>query len=98
MTGWLTLSAAQHLPLADHIIVLGEDGKIAEQGTWQDLRADAGYISRVVLKGSQDDSERPRDRAEAKDKIQKSAPKKSDENIQDMTRKTGDITLYSTKE
>ena len=97
MASGLTPSAAQHLPLADHIIVLGEDGKIAEQGTWKDLRADAGYISRVVLKGSHDDSDRPRNRAEARDKIQKPAPKKNDENLQDATRKTGDITLYGMK-
>ena len=85
---------AQHLPLADHIIILTEDGKIAEQGTWDDLRSEAGYISKVVLKEKSDDPDKPRDRAEAHDKIQTSGPKGPSEEMQDITRKTGDITLY----
>ncbi len=87
---------AQHLPLADHIIILGEDGKIVEQGTWGKLRAEAGYISQVVLKEKHDNSERPRDGTEARDKIQPPAAKKPDEGLQDLTRRTGDVTLYST--
>jgi ATP-binding cassette, subfamily C (CFTR/MRP), member 1 len=83
------------LPLADHIIILGEDGKIAEQGSWEDLRAEAGYISQVILKEKHDELDRHRDDAPG-EKILSAAAKKSNENFQDLTRKTGDITLYST--
>lgn len=87
--------SAQHLPLADHIIILDEKGNIAEQGTWEDLRNEAGYISKVVLKEKGDGENKPRDRAEAKDTIQM-VPEELDSSIQDITRKTGDFTLYST--
>lgn len=87
------MAAAQHLPLADHIIILDENGKIAEQGTWDDLRAEAGYISKVVLKEKDDGEHKPRDRAEAKDKVQV-PPKAPNTDLQDVTRKTGDLSLY----
>ncbi|KAI9738029.1 MAG: hypothetical protein M1818_005457 [Claussenomyces sp. TS43310] len=90
----LITHATQHLPLADQIIVLGEDGKIAEQGSWDDLRTKAGYISRVVLKEKHKYLERSHDDTEAKDTTWSSAAKKSDQNLQDLTRKTGDLTLY----
>jgi len=86
---------AQHLPLADHIIILGENGIIVEQGTWVDLRDEAGYISKVVLKEKEEADDKARDRVEAKDKIQ-IPPDRPDTSMQDITRKTGDATLYST--
>lgn len=82
------------MPLADHIIILGEDGKIAEQGSWEDLRAEAGYISQIVMKDKHHDSEHSHDRAETREKIQLPTAKKSNQDIDDLTRKTGDITLY----
>ncbi len=89
------LSIAQHLPLADHIIILDEEGSIAEQGTWDDLRAGTGHTSKVAAeKKDEKDESRPRDRAEAGDKVQK-APDPPDTSSQDITRKTGDVTLYS---
>ncbi|KAK0616876.1 ABC transporter [Immersiella caudata] len=36
----LITHATQHLALADHIIILDENGGIAEQGSWDELRAD----------------------------------------------------------
>jgi ABC-type multidrug transport system ATPase subunit len=89
------LSIAQHFPLADHIIILDKGGKIVEQGTWENLRAEAGYISKVVVREKEDGEDKPRDRIAARDKIHISA-EEPDSNIQDITRQTGDITLYST--
>jgi ATP-binding cassette, subfamily C (CFTR/MRP), member 1 len=89
------MSTAQHLPLADHIIILNNKGKIAGQGTWEDLRAESGYISKVVLKEKEEGEGKARDRAEARDKIQ-IPPEQPDSNMQDITRQTGDVTLYST--
>lgn len=89
------MSIAQHLSLADHIIILDEKGNIAEQGAWEDLRADTGYISKIVLKEKAEGGDKTRDGAEARDKIQR-PPEQPDSNMQDITRKTGDATLYST--
>jgi ATP-binding cassette, subfamily C (CFTR/MRP), member 1 len=85
---------AQYLPLADHIIILDENGKIAEQGTWVDLRAEAGYISKVILKENEEGEGKIRGRAQARDQIQ-ITPEEPDSAMQDITRKTGDVTLYS---
>jgi ABC-type multidrug transport system ATPase subunit len=85
----------QHLPLADHIIILDDKGEIAEQGTWEELRAEAGYISKVVLKEMEAGENKARDRTEARDKLQV-RPEQPDSNMQDITRKTGDVALYST--
>jgi len=101
---WLTPSAVQHLPLADHIIVLDENGSVAEQGSWEDLRARAGYISTVVLKeppsGERSkklqngtDAADQDENEDAKDEESPSSPET--ERMLDMARKTGDITLYS---
>lgn len=85
----------QHLPLADQIIILGEDGRIAEQGSWDDLRAKAGYISKLVL---DDRHESPKDAANDNGSESKSLSAEAKKTISDMpdsTRKTGDIRLYS---
>lgn len=86
---------AQHLPLADHIIILDDKGNIAEQGTWEDLRAKAGYISKIAVVNEKEENEdKERHRAGGRDTIQ-SSPEQPDSNMQDITRKTGDVTLYS---
>lgn len=36
--------AVKHLPYADHIIALGIDGRIVEQGTYEQLKANQSYV------------------------------------------------------
>ncbi|RDW89784.1 hypothetical protein BP6252_01816 [Coleophoma cylindrospora] len=92
----LITHATQHLPVADYIIVLGEDGNIVERGTWDELRAEAGYISQVVLKGNYYESQKSSDGAEVKATMPvQSSTDKSNGRMQDMARKTGDLMLYS---
>lgn len=81
------------MPLSDYIIVLDDKGNIAEQGTWTALREEVGYINKVVLKDKDEGEAQPRDRVEARDKIQ-AAPEKIGDAAQDAARKTGDISLY----
>lgn len=38
-----------HLPSADHIIALGKDGKIVEQGTFAELNSASGYIQGLAV-------------------------------------------------
>jgi len=49
-TELLIIFAVRHLPLSDHIIVLGVDGKIAEQGNFEDLRQQNGFVNKIILK------------------------------------------------
>lgn len=86
-------STAQHFPLADHIIILDGDGKIAEQGTWGDLRARAGYISKVVLKEQGESEEEARNDTEERATIQ-IPPKQLESSTRHTNRKTGDFSLY----
>ncbi|KAH7323550.1 P-loop containing nucleoside triphosphate hydrolase protein [Rhexocercosporidium sp. MPI-PUGE-AT-0058] len=90
----LITHATHHLPLADQIIVLDEDGTIAEQGSWEDLRKDAGYISRVILKEKQDSLTKSGEDTKKNNNIHDSGAPKPDLDVQDTTRRTGDISLY----
>lgn len=84
---------AQHLPLADQIIVLAEC-KVAEQGTWDDLRSSTGFVSQLQVKESSASA------AEAAGDVKPAAipgttaPSKND--LMDLTRRTGDVSVYCT--
>ncbi|KAL8747798.1 MAG: hypothetical protein Q9190_000370 [Brigantiaea leucoxantha] len=45
----LASSSNKRLPFADHIIVLGQSGKIGEQGSFQELTASGGFVSSLDL-------------------------------------------------
>ncbi|KAJ5498746.1 ABC transporter integral membrane type 1 [Penicillium expansum] len=47
----LCTHSVRHLQAADHVIALGGDGGISEQGTFDALMAGNGYVHRVGLKG-----------------------------------------------
>ena len=48
-TSILATSSSKRLPFADHIVVLDEDGRIAEQGSFTELNAAGGYVSNFEL-------------------------------------------------
>jgi ATP-binding cassette subfamily C (CFTR/MRP) protein 1 len=43
------LSKVRHLWLADCIIVIGADGRIAEQGTFETLRSQNGFVGKLLF-------------------------------------------------
>ena len=45
----LASSSSKRLPFADHIVVLNEEGRIAEQGSFRELNAAGGYVSGFEL-------------------------------------------------
>ena len=45
----LASSSTKRIPYADHIIVLGEGGKIVEQGSFKELTASGGFVSALDL-------------------------------------------------
>ncbi|KAH8666519.1 putative ABC multidrug transporter [Xylariales sp. PMI_506] len=52
-TAILCTHSVRHLPAADHIIALGPDGTIVEQGTFEDLMKNAtGYVQSLDIKSS----------------------------------------------
>lgn len=48
-TNVLASSSSKRLPFADHIVVLNEKGKIAEQGSFKELNTAGGYVSSFEL-------------------------------------------------
>lgn len=93
----LITHSTHYLPLADRIIVLGDDGKVAEQGSWGELRSSGKYIRDVILRESEDSEEKDTDEnVTVLEKSEKgngisTAP---DETVQDLTRQTGDVKIY----
>lgn len=84
----------KHLPLADYIIVLSENGYISEQGSWNDLRTKAGHISQMKKKERPELSQKPQNGNWVKNETYIPPGRQLDQDMQDLTRKTGDITLY----
>lgn len=82
---------AQHLPLADLILVLA-DSKIEEQGTWYDLRSSTGYVSKLQVKES--DSYSARNAANEKPSTVPGTTPPSKNDMLDLSRKTGDLSVY----
>ncbi len=49
----LASSSSKRLAFADHIVVLNEKGKIAEQGSFKQLTASGGYVSNLDLQAAE---------------------------------------------
>ncbi|KAH8891439.1 P-loop containing nucleoside triphosphate hydrolase protein [Thozetella sp. PMI_491] len=87
----LITHATQHLPLADLILVLGES-KVVEQGTWAELRSSTGYVSKLQVKET--DSSRTKAAADERPPTITGIKTASKDDMLDLTRKTGDFSLY----
>ncbi|RFU34159.1 hypothetical protein B7463_g2169, partial [Scytalidium lignicola] len=88
----LITHATQHLPLADLILVLA-NSKIEEQGTWDDLRSSTGYVSKLQVK--EVDSRSAQNAANEKPSTVPGTTPPSKNDILDLSRSTGDLSLYS---
>lgn len=55
------IAIAHHLPYAYFIISLSEDGRIVEQGSYDDLAAAKGYVSNLTSTSTTVNTERPPD-------------------------------------
>lgn len=91
----MILCSARRLPLADKIIVLSSEGRVSQQGTYEQLRSESGFVRglsfeerRVAgdLKGNQ----KPHDASTTT----RSAQGPTQEQIQDLSRRTGDFSIY----
>jgi ATP-binding cassette, subfamily C (CFTR/MRP), member 1 len=77
------------------ILVLA-DSKIEEQGTWDDLRSSTGYISKLHAKES--DSDSAQNAANVKPSTVPGTTPPSNNDILDLSRKTGDLSVYCTSQ
>lgn len=89
----LLTDKAQYFHLADHIVIFGTEKKIVEQGSFDELRSQEGYISKILLKAFDDDKKSDED--ESRMTTEKKAAKDPvAEAAADLTRKTGDTAVY----
>ncbi|KAI5243109.1 putative multidrug resistance protein, partial [Aureobasidium subglaciale] len=78
---------------ADHIIALREDGAVVEQGTFNNLVANQGYIKRLAIEArDQLSHEDPRERTQESDGIV--AEPVSSDDIAPNDRRLGDFCIY----
>lgn len=98
----LCTHSVRHLPSADHIVALGTDGRIVEQGTFQDLVANQKYVHSLGVKAKDSDSSLP----ESSDKLDEDEiapdpllrPRTTDtsvsSHVSDLARANGDTAIY----
>lgn len=94
---WLT-AKVNLLPMANHIISLGRDGCVAEQGSFADLQASDGYVKSLCLASRRiDDAESVS--AGTPGLIEFEIPARNAvANVpaaSSPTRQTGDVTIYT---
>jgi ATP-binding cassette, subfamily C (CFTR/MRP), member 1 len=90
----LITHSTRHFHLADHIVVLNKQGRITQQGSFNELQVQEGYINSLLLGTQQGSNEAPLT-AKAPSKKKRQAIKSVTENdITDLTRKTGDVAVY----
>ncbi|KXH42042.1 hypothetical protein CNYM01_08392 [Colletotrichum nymphaeae SA-01] len=88
----LVTHSTAHLNLADQLIILG-GGTIAYQGTWDDLKQNPKYASlKVNIVDSKNDTVVKQPQV---DKTVQSQNLKMAEAVSDLSRATGDISLYA---
>ena len=95
----LILSAVRHLPLSNQIIVLSAGGKIAEQGSFEQLRSQDGFVNKVILQPEllQSKDEIVPTNASSNEPL-RAAPKAlrgpTASDAADLNRRIGDISVY----
>ena len=84
---------AKRVPFADHVITLGGDGKVSEQGSFKDLNAEGGYVSSFSLPPAEWNYQPNETTHLPYDKESVVAPSaKCTED--DASRRTGDVAIY----
>lgn len=80
--------------IADHIAVLSKNGRIAQQGSFEKLREQEGYVKNLLL-GTEQNTTATRPITKATQRKKKPPIKGVTANdMSDLTRRTGDIAVY----
>ena len=96
-TAIVVSSSAKRLPYADHIVVLDKTGKIAEQGTFEQLNNSGGYVSTFTLPPPSWDYVPEHSSDIDLASYSSKAPQKGmteDSLEEDAARRTGDVAVY----
>lgn len=101
-TAVLCTHSVRHLPSADHIVALGSDGRVVEQGAFRDLLASNKYIRSLRVQEKDDaHSEDTIRLADAKAPTQPEQPQAltaksvaTPSHVDEQKRMTGDPTVY----
>lgn len=86
-------NAIHRFAQADHIITLGPDGTITEQGTFDELRQQGGYVSNLTRRGDRN-TQKQGERHAIKGFKQSLVHMKVEESIE-KENAAGDLTIYS---
>jgi ABC-type multidrug transport system fused ATPase/permease subunit len=81
-------NAVEFLPFADHIIALGSDGRVAQQGPHETFRMQPGYVSSLAFENGRRDQEISVTDDTGTTKMAKTEGK------DDLTRQLGDYGIY----
>ncbi|KAK3996623.1 canalicular multispecific organic anion transporter 1 [Cladorrhinum sp. PSN332] len=98
-TAVLCTHSVRHLPSANHVVALGSDGKLVEQGTFQELMTKGGYVYKLDVKetdSSSSDGNSSVTELPALQVAPKRTPPKANpiSKAADQARATGDWTVY----
>ncbi|OCK89464.1 putative multidrug resistance protein [Cenococcum geophilum 1.58] len=90
----LITHSTRHFHLADHIAVLNKEGKISQQGNFDELKVQDGYVKSLLL-DTYHGIEEAAPATKPTSKRKRPAIKGVTPNdVTDLTRKTGDIAVY----
>lgn len=98
----LSTHSVRYLPLADHIVALGEDGTISEQGAFQELVSQRGYVYGLNIEDRSDqrpgdgDSlrEHPKKQTKEPKTTAEVTPRDAKRTEDDHSRMFGDVQVY----
>lgn len=81
--------------LADKIIVLSAEGKVAQQGSYQELRSVEGFVHNVSSQERRYDNDIEKKEVPQVGMVSTNAVQgPSADQLQDLTRRTGDLSVY----
>jgi hypothetical protein len=89
----LIFRVAHHLLYADHIIALSADGRVIEEGCYQDLMKSQGYVSMISRSAKAVNTSRAPDIKFDDETLQ--GLNMQEDQTEDLSRRTGDMTVYS---
>ena len=87
-------NSTQHLELSDHIVVMGGNGCIAEQGSFEQLRSHQGFVSDLTLHPPSRSSDTKEEQSDAAPQSNDPLPVEISLLAHDLTRQTGDFSTY----
>lgn len=88
----LITHSTQYFHLAQHIVVIGTDKEVAEQGTYAHLRSQDGYISKLLVKEDHDQHSEEEEHRTSNGKKKVKDPVA--DAAADLSRQTGDLAVY----